>query len=117
MKTPEPQPAHYRPDGYGRVKFGDLRPDDLVWSCFTFEFLRHDDPGWDQKTTTRVEHCEYVVRPGVLHRVSDQIRNPSKDGASVLNSDPEPVSDQIRIVSKTTIESWDQLAPGNGRLF
>lgn len=121
---PETIAARARPKGYKRVKFGDLRASDLIWSCFTFEYLRHDDPGWD-RSVKKVEECDYVVRAPLLHQVSDKISSTSKDGPGVLNLDPEPVSYQIR---KTTIESWDQLhelsnaeldnsQPDQGKLF
>jgi hypothetical protein len=49
------------PAGHARIRTGELRADDLVWSWTTKEWLRADDPEWFDDIS-RAEDCVCAVR-------------------------------------------------------
>lgn len=50
------------PPGYARIKTGELRDDDLVWSYSRKEFLRNDSDLWTDAKPATVDGLIYVVR-------------------------------------------------------
>jgi hypothetical protein len=51
------------PHRHARILSGELRPDDLVWSWTSKEWLRQDDPGW-LCSVARAEDAVCAVRSG-----------------------------------------------------
>lgn len=58
----EKEAAEQVPIGYKRVFTGKILPDDLVYSLFTKEFLRHDDPSWLEPRSMYVYQACFVIR-------------------------------------------------------
>lgn len=56
-----------RPDGYYRVKWGKVRPDDLVWSIFERKFLRADAEWPFPPTNYTADDLTYVIRTGTAN--------------------------------------------------
>lgn len=50
------------PAGFVIVRGGTVRPDDLVFSWTSSEWLRADDPGWLQTSPGNVADCTAVAR-------------------------------------------------------
>lgn len=76
------------PAGYFRVLDGEIRADDLIWSWTTSEWLRADDPEWQQKCES-VEDCYCVVRRPVHRPVSGQTVRTYKISHDLPHKDSE----------------------------
>jgi hypothetical protein len=48
--------------GFYIVRDGTVRPDDLVWSWSSKEWIRADDPSWLQPSPINVADCVAVAR-------------------------------------------------------
>ena len=55
------------PDGYGVMRFGRLRPDDLVWDWCQKTWRRHDSPDWDQTPAEFASDVVCAARSGYRH--------------------------------------------------
>ena len=73
------------PEGYYRVTSGPIRPDDLVLSVMTREWLRHDDPGWSGGKATDAEDAYMVARKARHQPAADQAVK-----GYTIKRDPEP---------------------------
>lgn len=56
--------AEHKPIDYIRVRSGKILPDDLVWSPYTNEYMRHDDQRWASNKAEYVGQACYVIRRG-----------------------------------------------------
>lgn len=50
------------PAGYVIIRDGEVRPDDLIYSWTSNEWLRADDPGWLRAAPIAVADCTAVAR-------------------------------------------------------
>jgi len=68
------------PDGYGVIRFGLLRSDDLVWDWCQKTWRRHDSTDWDQEPVGNAADVVCAVRRGYRHikRVADPVELPMK---------------------------------------
>lgn len=65
MDIIEKRAAATRPVGHIRVKSGEIRPDDLIYSWASNEWLRADSELWRFPTKgMRAEDCVFVARFG-----------------------------------------------------
>ena len=65
------------PEGYSRVRSGRILPDDLVYSIYTKEFLRHDDPSWHHR-------CDWINQAAFVVRASDKKKPETDNGPEQL---------------------------------
>lgn len=88
----EQRPDHI-PKGYGIVRYGKLRADDLVWDWCGKVWRRHDFPDWDQLPVENAADVVCAVRAGLLRRKSNRqeildssipVTTPTKGQASLF---------------------------------
>jgi hypothetical protein len=80
MDSYEKAAAEHKPIDHVRVRYGRIRPDDLVWSPFTEEFIRFEEMS---DVPQRAEYCQdtcYVIRLGKAPAPKPQVKeNPPED--------------------------------------